>query len=318
MARSIWSGAISFGLVNIPVKLFSAVSQKEVHFNMLHEKDGSRIQQKRVCAEEGTEVPWDEIAKGYEVSRGKYVMVTREELEALDPKATRAIEIEDFVDLDEIDPIFYETTYYAAPDRGADRSYTLLFEAMKRTKKVAIARVVLRTKQYLCAIRPMGRALAMSTMLYADEVRDIGELDETLPDRKTKVPERELAMAEQLVESLSAKFDPEKYKDEHRERVLEMLKRKAEGEEIVTQAAPERPAKVVNLADALERSLAAARGGKGSLRHRDEDEARPAARRGRTGGKRAHHRKAPPDGASAQAEGRAASGRAPRTRKTRR
>lgn len=274
MARSLWSGAISFGLVNVPVKLYSAVSQKEVHFNMLHEKDGGRIHQKRVCSVDGEEVPWDEIGKGYEVRRGRYVMLTKEELSALDPASSRAIEIEDFVDLPQIDPIFYDHTYYAAPDEGAERPYTLLLEAMKRTNKVAIARIVMRTKQYLCAIRPMGEGassiLALSTMNYADEIVPAKGLDLPKPAKPTA---RELDMAERLVESLTAAFEPDKYKDDHRERVLELLKKKAEGEELIAAEPEERKATIVNLADALAASLKnAKRPGKAPAKRGADDE----------------------------------------------
>src|SRR5438067_4014692 len=170
MARPIWSGSISFGLVSVPVKLFSATSPKEVRFHMLHDKDGARIQQKRVCSADGEEVPWEHIAKGFEIAPHRYVMVTRQELEKFDPKGTHTVDILDFVEGDEIDPIFYETTYHLAPDRGAGRSYALLAEAMRREKKIGIARVVLRTKQYVCAVRPFGKGLAMSTLLFADEI----------------------------------------------------------------------------------------------------------------------------------------------------
>lgn len=296
MARSLWSGAISFGLVNVPVKLFSAVSQKEVRFHMLHEKDGGRIQQKRVCSVDGEEVPWEEIAKGHEVRRGQYVMLAREELEALDPESSRAIEIEDFVDLSQIDPIYYEHTYYAAPDEGAARPYALLLEAMTRTNRVAIARIVLRTKQYLCAIRPMGDVLALSTMQYHDEIVPVKSLDIAKP---AKPAARELDMAEKLVESLSGDFDPERYKDDHRERVLELLKKKAEGEEIVVEPVKERRATVVNLADALAQSLAAtrAKGAKGAKgrgapeAHHEPAAAAPAGetKRRAAGGHRGRH-----------------------------
>ena len=259
MPRSLWSGAISFGLVNVPVKLFSAVSPKDVHFNMLHGKDGGRIQQKRVCSVDGEEVPWDEIAKGFEIRRGRYVMLSKEELAALDPEKSRAIEIEDFVELDQIDPIHYDHTYYAAPDDGAERPYALLLEAMKRTNKVAIARIVLRTKQYLCAIRPMDKVLALSTMLYANEIVSAKELE--MPSKATKIVERELDMAEKLIESLAGDFEPEKYEDDHRTKVLALLKKKEEGEEIVAAEAPEPRATVINLADALAQSLAAAKNG---------------------------------------------------------
>src|SRR5204862_568764 len=259
MPRPIWSGSISFGLVSVPVKLYSATSTKEVRFLMLHDKDGGRIQQKRVCSIDGDEVPWEHIVKGFEVSKGRYVTVTREELEAFTPKATRSIDIEDFVDLHQIDPIYYDTTYYLLPDRGATRPYALLLEAMKKTGRIGVARFVLRTKQYLAAVRPIGRVLAISTMLYADEVVDQSELD-GLPGSEAKPREKELHMAEQLVDSLAADFDPKKYKDTWREQVLALLERKAEGEEIVAEPAEEQPrGKVVNLMDALAKSLAAAR-----------------------------------------------------------
>jgi DNA end-binding protein Ku len=278
MPRSMWSGAISFGLVNVPVKLYSAVSPKEVHFHMVHDEDGARIKQKRVCSADGKEVAWEHIAKGYEVSARRVVMITREELESYDPKATRTIEIQDFVELDAIDPIFYETTYYLGPDRGADKAYALLFEAMHRTNKVGIARVVLRTKQYVCAVRPMGDALALSTMLYADEIVPSKAI-ESLHDKSSKPGERELEMAERLVESLSTEWDPKRYKDEYREKILELIERKAKGETIEAPSQEEKPAKVVNLIDALQASLAAARkGDKGEYRHREP--VKMAARRG--------------------------------------
>ncbi|MFN2546530.1 MAG: Ku protein [Myxococcales bacterium] len=289
MARPIWSGSISFGLVSVPVKLFSATSPKEVRFHMLHDKDGARIQQKRVCSADGKEVPWEHIVKGFEISKGRYVTVTREELESFNPRATKAIEIEDFVDLEQIDPIYYETTYYLVPDKGASKPYALLVEAMRKTGKVGVARFVLRTKQYLCAVRPLGKALAVSTMLYADEVVSQDELD-GLPD--SKPGERELKMAEQLIGSLEADFDVKKYKDDYREQVLALLERKAEGEEIVAAEPAEAPrGKVVNLMDALQKSLAAAKKGElreaqeapasGEVRHKPHAHHRAAARTAR-------------------------------------
>jgi DNA end-binding protein Ku len=263
MPRSIWSGAISFGLVNVPVKLYSATSHKEVHFNMLHSKDGARIKQQRVCSEEGVEVPWEEIAKGYEISPGRYVMLEKDELTALNPKADKTISIEDFVNQSDIDPIFYENAYYLVPDRGAAKAYALLVDAMKKTGKVGIARMVLRTRQYLCAVRPIGRGLALNTMLYSDEVNPLEQLEE-LPGEESKPRERELEMAQQLVESLSTRFQPGKYKDEYREQVLALIEKKAAGEEIVAPQEPEEPAKVVNLMDALQKSLAALREKKGA------------------------------------------------------
>ena len=278
MPRPIWSGSISFGLVNVPVKLFSATSPKEVRFHMLHDKDGGRIQQKRVCGIDGKEVPWEHIIKGFEISKGRYVSVTREELSAFNPRATKTIEIEDFVELTEIDPIYYETTYYLLPDKGAAKPYALLVEAMKRTGRVGVAKFVLRTRQYLCAVRPMGKALALSTMLYADEVVALDDL-EGLPEAKPA--ERELKMAEQLVESLSGKFDIDKYRDEYREQVLALLEKKAEGEEIVAEPEAAEPrGKVVNLMDALQKSLAAARD-RGEVRHKPAPRHKAAARTSR-------------------------------------
>src|ERR671925_920684 len=264
MPRSIWRGAISFGLVNVPVKLYSAVSKKTVRFNQLHEKDGARIRLKRFCADEDQEVPYEEIVKGYELSPGRYVVITPEELEKLDPKKTRTIDIEDFVDLDEIDPLFYEHPYYLAPDTGATKPYKLLLEALKATNKVAIARVVIRSKEYLTAIRPAGDVLTMETMLFHDEL--INPLDiEELPDEDVRATEREVDMARQLIESLSTDFEPTKYRDEYRDRVLDLIERKAEGQEVAVAAEPEAPAAVPDLMAALEASLAAAKGGKEKL-----------------------------------------------------
>jgi DNA end-binding protein Ku len=268
MPRAIWSGSIAFGLVNIPVKLFSAVSQKEVRFHMLHDADGSRIQLKRFCAAEGVEVPYEHIVKGYEVSKGRFVTVTGEELEAADPLGARTVDIQDFVDLGEIDPIYYDHTYYLAPDKGAGKAYALLLEAMRRSNKVGIARVTLRTKQSLCCVRPMGGALALSTMNYADEI--VSQSDLEVPEAPKPAP-RELEMAERLVASLTTPFEPARYRDEHRDKVLALVERKAAGEDVVAAPA-QAPAKVVNLADALAASLAAAKRGGGA-----EGRAAPAA-----------------------------------------
>jgi DNA end-binding protein Ku len=256
MPRAIWSGALTFGLVNVPVKLFSAVTQKEVHFNMLHAKDGARIRMKRFCSAEDREVPYEEIVKGFEIGKDRYVTLTEEELGAVDPKATRTIEIRDFVDLADIDPIFYESTYYLVPDKTAAKAYRLLVEAMRRTGKVAIASFVLRTREALCCVRPVDEVLAVSTMNRADEVVPVSALD--VP-RAAEPSDRELQMAEQLVGSLSAPFEPARYPDVHREQVLAIVERKAAGEVIERPAEEAAPAQVVSLADALSASLAAAR-----------------------------------------------------------
>jgi DNA end-binding protein Ku len=259
MARSIWRGAISFGLVNVPVKLYSAVSKKTVRFNQLHDADGSRIQQKRVCSKDGEEIPYENIVKGYEISPDRYVVITPEELEALDPKKTRTIDIEDFVDLDEIDPLYYDHPYYLAPDTGAAKAYQLLLTALEESNKVAIARVVIRSKEYLTAIRPANGILTMETMLFADELVSPDQIEE-LPEEDVKTTKREVEMARQLIESLTTEFDPSRYRDEYRDRVLDLIERKAEGQEIAVQPAPVEPDQVPDLMAALEASLADAKG----------------------------------------------------------
>ena len=271
MPRAIWSGSISFGLVNVPVKLVTATSPKDVRFHQLHASDGGRINQKRVCSVDGEEVEYDEIVKGYEVHKGQYVVVEPEELEALAPEGSRSIDIEEFVDLADIDPLFFEHSYYLVPDGPAARPYALLAEAMEGTGKVGIGRFVLRTKQYLAALRPKEGALVLSTMLFADEVVGTADLDvQTTKD--TKPSDREVTMARQLVNSLSTDWDPEKYKDDYREKVLEMIEAKAEGNEIAVPEAPERPAPVVDLMAALEASLAKAAGGGKGKGHRPASE----------------------------------------------
>jgi len=260
--RPIWSGAISFGLVNVPVKLFSAVTSKDVRFHQLDGKSNSRIRQKRVSVATGDEVAYDDLVKAYEIAPDNYVVITPEELDALDPKATKTIDIEDFVDLDTIDPMYYDRPYYLVPDKGGTKAYALLRNAMRETNKVGIARMVLRTKQYLAAIRPVGKALVIETMLFADEVVPPDELD--LPDEEVDVTEREEKMARSLIDSLTTDFEPAKYKDEYRERVLKLIEQKASGQEIVREEAAEQAPRVVDLMAALEASLAAVKGAKGA------------------------------------------------------
>jgi DNA end-binding protein Ku len=259
--RPIWSGAISFGLVNVPVKVFSATSSKDVRFHQLDGKSNSRIKQKRVSAVTGEEVPFEDIIKAYEIAPDNYVTITPEELDALDPKATKTIDIEDFVDLDQIDPVYYDRPYYLVPDKGGQKAYALLRNAMRETNKVGIARVVLRTKQYLAAIRPKDDALVMETMLFADEVNPLDELD--LPGPDVDVTDREEKMARSLIDSLTTDFEPDKYRDEYRERVLELIEQKASGQAIVAETTTEEAPRVVDLMAALEASLAAVKAGKG-------------------------------------------------------
>jgi DNA end-binding protein Ku len=258
MPRAIWSGSVSFGLVNVPVKLITATSPKDVRFHQLHDKDDGRIQQKRVCSIDGEEVDYNHIVKGYDLGGGQYVVVEPEELATLDVEATRTIDIEEFVDLADIDPVYYEHSYYLVPDGRAEKAYALLVETMTRTGKVAVGRFVLRTKQYLATLRARDGVLVLATMLYDDEVVATEDLD--VPSTKSTVPtEREINMATQLVESLSAPFAPEKYKDDYREKVLALIEAKAEGEVIAKPAAPAPAAPVVDLMAALEASLEAAK-----------------------------------------------------------
>jgi len=252
-----WSGAISFGLVNVPVKLYSAVSKKTVRFNQLNAETGNRIQQKRVDPETGDEVGYDQIVKGYELTKDRYVVITPDELESLDPEKTRTVDIEDFVDLDEIDPVYYDHPYYLVPDKGATKAYGLLLGAMKQANKVAIARVVLRSKEQLVAIRPSGDVLMMETMLFHDEVVPAQDIEDLPEEKELKATDRELKMAQQLIDSLSSEFDPTSYRDEYREKVLELIEMKASGQEIAVQPEAPEPAKVPDLMAALEASLAA-------------------------------------------------------------
>jgi DNA end-binding protein Ku len=281
MARPIWTGSISFGLVNVPVKLYSAVHQQDIHFNQFEEGTGAHIQYKRVSEKSGDEVPWEHIVKGYEVSKGNFVMVEPDELDAIAPEATRTIDIEDFVALEDIDPIYYEHTYYLAPsgpEGGAGKAYRLLLEAMEDQGKVGIGKVVLRTKQYLAAVRPLEGALALSTMLFADEVVSASSID-GLPDGKeSAVTKREVGMAAQIIESLTTDWDPSRYHDTYRESVMELIERKAKGEEIVVDEAPAEGAKVVDLMAALEASLEASKkGGSSSSRSKSSSSRRSSS-----------------------------------------
>src|SRR6266550_2114646 len=261
MARAIWSGSISFGLLNVPVKLYSAVSRKNVSFRELRQSDGSRVRHKRVAEADGEEVPYDEIVKGYEIGPEQYVVITRDELEEIDPKKTRAIEIQDFVDLDDIDPIYFDHPYYLGPDKGAEKAYALLVKAMADSKKVAVARFVLRNREHLAAIRPMGNVLTMATMRFADEVVSPEELEDVIPEDGRKLGKREVEMAKQLIDSLSSEFDPAKYRDEYREELLDLIERKGRGEEVVEAVSEEpKPTKAPDLMAALEESLATVQG----------------------------------------------------------
>jgi DNA end-binding protein Ku len=258
MPRAIWSGSISFGLVNIPVKLYGAVSRKTVHFNQIDSRTQARIKQKRVSSEDGSEVPYENIVKGYELSSGAYVIITDDELAALDPKAQRTIDIDEFVDLADIDPMFYDSPYFLAPDK-ATKPYALLAQAMEEQGKVGIAHFVMRTKQYLAAVRPVDGRLVLSTMVYPDEINDPASIPELADLDEVELPDKELTMARQLVESLSADFEPDKFEDTYRKSVEDLIERKAAGEDVIAPVEGPEPAEVIDLMAALEASVAAAK-----------------------------------------------------------
>ncbi len=261
MARAIWSGSISFGLLNVPVKLYSAVARRSIALREIRESDSARIKHRRVAEGTDEEVPYEEIVKAFEVTPGRYVPIGKEEMAALAPERTRAIEVQDFVDLDQIDPIYFDSPYYLGPAEGAERAYSLLAAAMAASGKVAIARFVFRNKEHLAAIRTSGGVLTLTTMRFADEVVPASELAEVLPDTAPKVAKKEREMAERLIESLSTEFEPSAYRDEHREQLLELIERKAEGKEIVAPAgeAP-KATRAPDLMAALEESIAAVQG----------------------------------------------------------
>ena len=255
--RTIWKGALSFGLVNIPVGLYPATSDKSIHFNQFEEGTSDRIRYKKVNERTGDEVPQDRIVRGFDLGGGEYVILSEEELESAEPKKSRQIEISDFVGLADIDPVFFRSSYYLAPEgAGADKAYALLRQAMAEAGRVAIATLVMRNKEYLVAIRPDDDALALHTMYFSDEVRTPGR-DLELPETGD-VTERELSMAQLLIESMESDWDPERFHDTHRAKVEELIEEKRAGHEIVLQEGPEPAAKVVDLMEALNASIAAA------------------------------------------------------------
>ncbi len=259
MARAIWSGTISFGLLNVPVKLYSAVARRGISLRELRESDGARIRHRRVAEGTDEEVPYEQIVKAFELAPDRYVPLTKDELAAMAPEKTRAIEVQDFVDLEEIDPIYFDSPYYLGPAEGAEKAYSLLAEAMEESGKVAIARFVFRNKEHLAALRPGSGVLTLTTMRFADEVVPPSELDDVLPSEKPKIGKREVEMAEQLIESLTRDFDPSQYRDEYREQLLGLIERKAEGEDVLSAPTPEEPEPTAapDLMAALEQSIAA-------------------------------------------------------------
>lgn len=295
MPRAVWSGAISFGLVSIPVKLFTAVSSKTVRFNQIDRRTGSRVRQRLVSEADGSEVDRADIAKGYQIRPGDYVLVDDDELEALDPKAEHTIEIEEFVDLAELDPLYFDRPYWLAPDPSTVKPYALLAQTMADRQQVAIARFVMRSRQQLAAIRSVDGRLVMSTMNWADELVDPAELPGFEALAGVEVSDKEMALAAQLLESLLDEWEPEKYRDTHREQVLALIDRKASGDDrVVTATEPQDVGgEVVDLMAALEASVKNRREAKG--RH-------PAAsdQESSTSTKKAPAKKAPAKKASAK------------------
>jgi DNA end-binding protein Ku len=287
MARAIWSGSISFGLLNVPVKLYSAVARRGISLREIRESDGARIRHRRVAEGTDEEVPYENIVKAFEITPDRYVPLSKDEMSSLDPEKSRAIEVLDFVDLEEIDPIYFNSPYYMGPADGAEKAYSLLVQAMEKSGKVAIARFVFRNKEHLAAIRPGNGVLTLTTMRFADEVVPPSELDDVLPSEKPKVAKREVEMAEQLIDSLTSRFDPSAYRDEYREQLLAMIERKAAGEEVVAAPSEERqPTKAPDLMAALEESIAAVKG-KGD----GKPAKKTAAKKPRAGSKKAPAKK---------------------------
>lgn len=250
-----WKGTLNFGLVSVPVKLYSAAVHKNVTFHQLHARDHARIEQRRYCSAEGEEVDYGEVVKGYELAPGRYVVIEAEELAALEPAFTRTIDIEDFVQLDEIDAVYFDRPYFLVPNKGGARSYRLLLEAMRETGKVAVGRIVLRSREQLVAIRPREDALMMVTMNFGDEIQHTSGFSE-LEETDIEISERELEMARKLVESVSRSFEIGNYHDTYREALLDLIDRKANGEQVVLEpAAKDERLQAPDLMSALEASL---------------------------------------------------------------
>ncbi len=258
MARAIWSGTISFGLLNAPVRMYSAVARRSIALREIRESDSARIKHRRVAEGTDEEVPYENIVKAYELTPGQYVPLSKDEMAALAPEKTRAIDVQDFVDIEEIDPMYFDSPYYLGPAEGAEKAYSLLAAAMESSGKAAISRFVFRNKEHLSAIRASDGVLTLTTMRFHDEVVPPSELDDAIPDKQPKVAKREQQMAEQLIASLSTKFKPDSYKDEYREQLLALIEQKAEGKEIVaSDAETPKATKAPDLMAALEESIAA-------------------------------------------------------------
>jgi DNA end-binding protein Ku len=264
MARPVWTGSISFGLVNVPVKAYTAVRDHDVHFHQVERTSGSRIRNRKVAERSGKEVEADDIDLGFEVSEGRYATFTKDEIDELRPASTKAIEVSDFVALEDVDPIYYERTYWLGPDGDTGKqAYQLLLAAMEDRGRVGVGTVVMRNKQYLAAIRPLDGALAMSTMRFADEVVPRSKVD-GVPARRAKPDAKALKLATQIVDSLAGEWKPEQYHDTYTEELRSRIKAKDEGKEVVEEPTAEPRTNVVDLMEALEASVQAAKGARGS------------------------------------------------------
>ena len=254
MARSIWNGTITFGLAAVPIKVHSATEDKGVHFHQLHAKDGAQIKQVRICSKEGKEVPYKQVAKGYEIRGGEYVMLDQEEIDAAAGEHSKVIVLEEFVRAEEIDPVFYDRGYYLGAGKDGQDAYRLLHDALERSERIGLGRWVFHNREYLVAVRSLDRVLALHTMRFSEELIDADSLD--IPTASRKPNRREIEMASKLVDSLHARFDPSSFRDTHRDRVLDLIKAKARGEEPDLPEGPE-PQEDQDLMSALEASLGA-------------------------------------------------------------
>ncbi len=257
MARSLWTGSLSFGLVNVPVAMITAVRDQDLHFTQIHEKDGAPIEIHRICEKEDVEVPYEEIAHGYDCDDGMQVIVSDLELEALEPRRTRTIDIERFVDLNDVDPIYFDHPYFLVPasdDDGAKRAYRLLAEVMGRTDRAALGQFVMRAKEYLALVRARDGVLTLTTMLFADEVRSTKDVDAATQKSHKPTPEQVNA-AVAVIEELSTEWEPERYRDEYRKRLQAIVRRKRKGDTITAPTETKAPAPAPDLMDALERTL---------------------------------------------------------------
>jgi DNA end-binding protein Ku len=259
--RAIWKGSISFGLVNIPIALYPATRREDLKFRLLRESDLSPVNYKRVAEKDGKEVPWDKIVKGYEYEKGKFVILSDKDFQRVDLEATQTVDIQDFVDVEEIDPMYFYKPYYLEPQKGGDKAYALLRETLAKTKKVGIAKVIIKTRQYLAGVKPLEHALVLELMHFAEELADAEKLN--VPKKSAEPGKREIDMAKALVESMSAEWNPTKYKDDYRDALLDVIEEKVEsgGKEIEEKPKEKKPSsKVIDLVAVLQESLAKAHG----------------------------------------------------------